>query len=245
MKTLAVFSAVLSLLNLASASSGTASKSTSSVQLPSTFKPPQVFKNANLVHVVSVEKNFVKENINVLIENIDKEPQDQYFLPFTPDQLSRLGGLEVKDCKDASAGPFTAEVVEFDPTRYACASTLGPSPGRRIVTDTGLPRRSEVQHFRITLPSPSRRAANETLGISYFLLKAYSPLPRIRQAGRPSVPHILVLRLRPVGLHHHEAKDGSQVPIRHHSRLHQASWKRRCIPVPSEAGLQAHLRPLR
>ncbi len=119
MKTLAVFSAVLSLLNLASAG-----QSSSAAQLPSTFKPPQVFKNANLVHVISVEKNFVKENINVLIENIDKEAQDEYYLPFTADQLSRLGGFEVKDRKDADSGPFAAEVVEYDPTRYVHGKCL-------------------------------------------------------------------------------------------------------------------------
>jgi oligosaccharyltransferase complex subunit alpha (ribophorin I) len=111
MKTLAVFSAVLSLLGTVSASSD--SKTT----LPSTFKPPQVFKNANLVHVVSVEKNFVKENINVLIENIDKAAQDEYYLPFTGDEMSRLGGFEVKDRKDASLSGFTVEAVEFDPER--------------------------------------------------------------------------------------------------------------------------------
>ncbi len=118
MKTLAVFSAVLSLLSLGSASSETATKkSISTVNLASTFQPPQVFKNANLVHVVSVEKNYVKENINVLIENVDKAAQDEYFLPFTADQLSRIGGFEVKDRKDANAPPFKVEVVEFDPSR--------------------------------------------------------------------------------------------------------------------------------
>lgn len=111
MKSSAVFSAVLSLLATASASS--LSKTT----LDSTFKPPQVFKNANLVHVVSVEKNYVKENINVLIENIDKEPQNEYYLPFTGDQMSRVGGFEVKDRKDATLGAFAVEAVEFDPER--------------------------------------------------------------------------------------------------------------------------------
>jgi len=91
--------------------------SASSVNLPSTFKPPQVFKNANLVHVVSLEKNYVKESINVVIENISKEPQDEYFLPFTADQMARVGGLEVKDRKDTAAGPFTVEAVEYDPNR--------------------------------------------------------------------------------------------------------------------------------
>lgn len=118
MKTSGVFSALLSLLSLASAaSSRQSSSSSSSTTLPSTFRPPQVFKNANLVHIISVEKNYVKENVNVLVQNIDKEAHDEYFVPFTADQLSRLGGVEVKDRKDSSAGPFVAEVVEFDQDR--------------------------------------------------------------------------------------------------------------------------------
>ena len=120
-KPLAVFSAVLSLLACASASSDAQgapkTQSSSHIALPSTFKPPQVFKNNNLVHVVSVEKNFAKENINVLIENIGKDAQDEYFLPFSADQISRIGGVEVKDRKDASLGPFTVQAATFDSPR--------------------------------------------------------------------------------------------------------------------------------
>lgn len=156
MKTTAVFSALLSLLSLGSAASSDfdpkASSSSRSTTLPSTFKPPQVFRNANLVHVVSVEKNYVKENINVLVENIDKAAHDEYFLPFTADQMSRLGGVEVKDRKDTAAGPFVAEAVEFD-------------------------QESDVQYLRIRLPKPLAPGAQQTLGISYYVLKAYQPLP--------------------------------------------------------------------
>ncbi|AEO66148.1 6e298de7-8468-40b0-85eb-e56f8821c667 [Thermothielavioides terrestris] len=159
MKTTAVFSAFVSLLSFASAagasskkSSASSDSSSTSTTLPATFKPPQVFKNANLVHVISLEKNYVKENINVLVENIDKAPQDEYFVPFTADQMSRLGGVEVKDRKDASAGPFVAEPVEFD-------------------------QESDIQYLRIRLPKPLAPGAQQTLGISYYLLKAYKPLP--------------------------------------------------------------------
>ncbi|KAK0618043.1 Ribophorin I [Bombardia bombarda] len=121
-------------------------------EAPVHIHAPQVFKNANLVHVISVEKNYVKESINVVIENIDKAAQDEYFIPFTADQVSRLGGVEVKDRKDATAGPFTAEVAEFDPT-------------------------SDTQYLRIQLPTPLKSGAQQTLGINYYLLKAYKPLP--------------------------------------------------------------------
>lgn len=130
MKTTAVFSVLASLLSLASTAAGASSKkdssSSTSTSLPATFKPPQVFKNANLVHVISVEKNYVKENINVLVENIDKAAQDEYFVPFTADQMSRLGGVEVKDRKDANAGPFLAEAVEFDQERLVAKEPAGP-----------------------------------------------------------------------------------------------------------------------
>ncbi|KAM5355835.1 hypothetical protein ACJ41O_002481 [Fusarium nematophilum] len=125
---------------------------TSKVILPTDFKPPQVFKNANLVHIISLEKNYVKEQINVLVENVAADAQSEYFVPFTSDQLSRVGGLEVKDRKDANAGPFAAEVVEYDSL-------------------------SDVQYYRIQLPTPLKPGAQQTLGITFYYLKAYSPLP--------------------------------------------------------------------
>lgn len=113
MKFSALLPALASCLSFVTA----ASTQTSKVSLPATFKPPQVFKNANLVHIVSLEKNYAKETINIKIENIAKEAQDEYFLPFSADQLSRLGGFEAKDKKNADAGAFQVDVVEFDPER--------------------------------------------------------------------------------------------------------------------------------
>lgn len=92
----------------------------STIQLPSTFKPAQVFKNTNLVRTTSLEKGYVKENINVIIENVDpkKEAQVEYYVPFDAETISKIGGIEVRDRKDADAGPFVADVVEYDPYRY-------------------------------------------------------------------------------------------------------------------------------
>ncbi|KAL2161601.1 hypothetical protein VTH06DRAFT_8163 [Thermothelomyces fergusii] len=179
MKTSTVFSAFLSLLSLASAASSSDGKSRSaSTALPATFKPPQVFRNANLVHIISVEKNYVKENINVLIENIDREAQDEYYVPFTADQMSRLGGVEVKDRKDSSAGPFVAEAVELDGERQA--RSRSKEKGFRWLTG-----RSDTQYLRIRLPKPLAPGAQQTLGITYYLLKAYRPRPAaIKQEER-------------------------------------------------------------
>lgn len=118
MRAFAIAAGLLSLLSpvIASSDSSAADK-VSEVNLPTNFKPPQVFKNVNLVHIVSLEKNYVKESINVLIENIDKQPQDEYYLPFTPNQMSRIGGFETKDRKNPETGLFAVDAVEIDPLR--------------------------------------------------------------------------------------------------------------------------------
>lgn len=115
MKFSQVLPALVSVLSVVSAKVHATTQS--NIAQPATFKPPQVFKNANLVHVVSVEKNYVKESINVVIENIAKDAQDEYYLPFTAEQMARVGAVEVKDRKNAEAGPFGVEAVEFDPER--------------------------------------------------------------------------------------------------------------------------------
>ncbi|KAF5026230.1 hypothetical protein F66182_1697 [Fusarium sp. NRRL 66182] len=151
MKPFAITTALFSFVSAALAGATTEAK-TSKVILPADFKPPQVFKNANLVHVISLEKNYVKEQINVLVENVAREPQTEYYVPFTADQLPRVGGFEVKDRKDANAGPFVAETVEYDAL-------------------------SDVQYYRIKLPTPLKPGAQQTLGITFYYLKAYTPLP--------------------------------------------------------------------
>jgi oligosaccharyltransferase complex subunit alpha (ribophorin I) len=127
MKPFPIATALLGLVSsaLVSAAAEAPSHSRSAV-LPADFKPPQVWKNANLVHIISLEKNYAKEQINVIIENVASEPQDEYYLPFNADQFSRIGAFEVKDRKDAAAGPFVAEAVEYDPLRFVSSSPRFP-----------------------------------------------------------------------------------------------------------------------
>lgn len=86
--------------------------------LPSTFKPPQHFRNVNLVRNINLDKNYAKETVNVVIENIDKDPQSEYYLPFEAATIGRIGGVDVRDKKDPYGTPFAAEVVAIDPQRY-------------------------------------------------------------------------------------------------------------------------------
>jgi len=64
-----------------------------------------------------LDKAYPREVINVVIENIDAKPQSEYYLPFEASLLSRVGGLEVRDKKDAEKGSFKVEVVGFDAER--------------------------------------------------------------------------------------------------------------------------------
>lgn len=119
MKSFAIATTVLSLISTAFGAdkSNLTKPLTSKHILPSNFKPPQVFKNANLVHSINLEKSYPKESINVVIENIATEPQDEYYLPFTSRQMETIGALEVKDRKDPDSGFFEVRAIEFDTAR--------------------------------------------------------------------------------------------------------------------------------
>lgn len=87
--------------------------------LPDNFKPPQSFKNVNLLRSINLEKGYVKETINVVIENTDAKAQDQYYIPFKAETIKNVGGLEVRDKKNSEIPAFLGEVVEYDPYRQA------------------------------------------------------------------------------------------------------------------------------
>lgn len=120
MRPLAIVTAVLSFAStaLCAEKGNSTTPLASPLILPSTFKPPQTFKNANLVHIINLEKSYPKESINVVIENIATTPQDEYFIPFTSQQMATVGGLEVKDRKNPDGGLLEVQAVEFDAGRY-------------------------------------------------------------------------------------------------------------------------------
>ena len=85
--------------------------------LASTFRPPQVFKNTNLVRTTNLDKSYARETVNIIIENIDSKPQTEYYLPFDSSLIAKVGGFEVKDKKSPEKGNFKVEVAEFDTER--------------------------------------------------------------------------------------------------------------------------------
>jgi oligosaccharyltransferase complex subunit alpha (ribophorin I) len=120
MKASAIAAAVLSFAGTAiSVNAGNLTKPffQSRLILPANFKPPQNFKNVNLVQNINLEKSAPRASVNVVIENSASTPQDEYFIPFTSRQMETIGGLEVRDKKDLDSAPFKVEAVEFDPDR--------------------------------------------------------------------------------------------------------------------------------
>ena len=85
--------------------------------LPSNFRPPQVFKNTDSVRNINLEKGYVKVSINVAIENVDKKPQDEYFIPFDSEAIRNVGGLEVRERDKKDKPAFRTELIEYDTSR--------------------------------------------------------------------------------------------------------------------------------
>ena len=117
MRSLTLFTACLCSLFTAIAADSKLSTPTSHQILPDNFKPPQVFKNANLLRSINLEKGYVRETVNVVIENIDAKDQDTYYIPFKAEAIGNVGGLEVRDKKDPEKPIFHSEIAEYDPYR--------------------------------------------------------------------------------------------------------------------------------
>lgn len=79
--------------------------------LATDFKPPQVFENVNLVRTTNLEKGYVRETVNLVVQNVDSKPQNEYYLPFEYDVVGRIGGIEVRDKKNASKPPFNVRLA--------------------------------------------------------------------------------------------------------------------------------------
>ncbi|KHJ35969.1 putative oligosaccharyltransferase alpha subunit [Erysiphe necator] len=129
------------------------------IVVPATFDPPQAFKNINLVHIINLEKNFPRETVNVVVENVDNAPQDEYYISFTSEQMKAVGALEVRDRNDLDKGSLELQTIRVE-------------------------NEEEIQYYRIKLPKPIIPKSQITLGISFSYLSAFNPRPKaIPQAG--------------------------------------------------------------
>ena len=103
---------------------GQSSNSNAQTVLARGFKPPQVFKNTNLVRNTNLEKGYVRETINVVVENTDKKPQSDYYVTFPADVFSHIGGFEVRNKKSPEKGRYPVTAVEVDGDRFVIGSVI-------------------------------------------------------------------------------------------------------------------------
>ncbi|KAF2227859.1 Ribophorin I [Elsinoe ampelina] len=135
--------------------------------LPSSFTPPQVFQHANLVRTISLAKSYTKETVNVVVENVDKREQSEYYIPFEASTISRIGNLEVRDKNNAASRFPDVTNVEYDAT-------------------------SATQYYRVRLPKALAPKEKITLSISWVTLASLNPLPaKIEQSGKQYVQYSL------------------------------------------------------
>jgi oligosaccharyltransferase complex subunit alpha (ribophorin I) len=122
MKVSILASTLLSFTSLVLAKSTIREQETSQNILPSDFTPPAVFQNTNLVRTIDLSKSYEKVVVNVVIENLSKQPQAEYYVPFTRSEAERLSGglegVEVRDRKESEKGRFEVLGVSVDPSRY-------------------------------------------------------------------------------------------------------------------------------
>ncbi|KAK5103256.1 vacuolar transporter chaperone [Lithohypha guttulata] len=168
MKLQAALSAVWLLTAACSAQSNITKQRQSRQILQADFQPPQVFENVNLVRTTNLEKGYVRETINVVVSNTDQKSQSEYYLPFEYDTIGRVGGIEVRDKKDAAKPSFNVRLAGMASVTGVDGTTTKPS-----------------QYFIVTFSEPLAPKAQLTLSISYYVLTALSPLPaQIHQNDR-------------------------------------------------------------
>ena len=103
--------AVASVLLGCKADSNLTTSASSQQILQGDFRPPKVFQNVNLVRNTNLDKGYVRETINVVVENVDKQPQSDYYLPFEYAVMGKVGGIEVRDKKNPEKGKFDVEAA--------------------------------------------------------------------------------------------------------------------------------------
>jgi oligosaccharyltransferase complex subunit alpha (ribophorin I) len=144
-------------------SSSSSSTNSSAAKLLSPFTPPNVFENTNLVRNVNLERSYSRETTNIVIKNIGREAESQYYYAFASDEITNVGGFEVKDKKNAKLGPFQVKLARYE---------------------------QPMSYFIITFPEALKPSESITLSVSYALLSTTQPFPAvIEQLGQQTITY--------------------------------------------------------
>lgn len=193
-KALSLATAVLSFAGAALSKSTVTKPASTQNILPSTFTPPQVFKNTNVVRSINLEKSYPRNIVNVVIENVSPEAQDEYYIPFTSAQAERLGNLEVKDNKDLTSAAFSFEAVSIDGPRYGYPTARCLQPWLIFIAKPNSTRSNCPSHWR---QRESRLFASATRSFPLCALCQQPLLNKTLNSLPTSSPHTGHLRMPP------------------------------------------------
>lgn len=83
--------------------------------LSPTFKPPQHWKNSNVLRLIDLSKAYLRETVTLSVENIGTGPQKEYYWAVPLELLPHVSSVEVRE-KKLDAPKLDAELVEYDST---------------------------------------------------------------------------------------------------------------------------------
>ncbi|RPB03159.1 Ribophorin I [Choiromyces venosus 120613-1] len=139
---------LLPLTSLFSLSSCSSADST--LALPKDPTPPQVFKNSNLLRTIDITKPYVRETIAMVIDNISKEPQAEYYVPIPKGIVENISYLEAR----GEDGPHVVNLAVFNPE-------------------------SETQYYRVLLNAPLLAGKSTRLWITLAQTDRLTPVPAL------------------------------------------------------------------
>ncbi|KAF2671140.1 Ribophorin I [Microthyrium microscopicum] len=146
----------VALLSLSLATPALAASNSSVKLLSNSFTPAPVFENTELVRNINLEKSYPRETTNIVIRNIGKEAQSEYYFLFPTAEIHNVGTFEARSkvSADTAKHPFKVELAQYE------------TP-------------SANSYFILHLNEPLKPSEKITIGVSYALLSAVHPLPAL------------------------------------------------------------------
>jgi ribophorin I len=101
------------LLQLSTSLVTAASANATVLTLSNSFTPPNVFENTNLVRNVNLDRSYPRETTNIVVKNLDKQPQSTYYFQFPTELVPNVAGLTVKNKNNADA-TYKVELAQYE-----------------------------------------------------------------------------------------------------------------------------------
>ncbi|KAH8552962.1 Ribophorin I [Umbelopsis sp. PMI_123] len=125
---------------------------------------PVNFKNVKTIRTVDLRSTVVREDIGIRAENIDNQPQNEYYVPL-PEEYDNKVAHFTAALKTASKEALPVEKIGFDSTR-------------------------KIQIYKITFPEPVEAGSTVAFGIKFVTTKSLVPNPpAIPQVARQHVEY--------------------------------------------------------